>query len=107
LRRRVEFLSEGKALYQMTCAVEDVGEAPARPGYIVELCAVLEGIDRNAASVDLRDPNVEYPSGASGSLCARSTARSNAESEFTTFAPIAKSGATDADPIRKASIEVI
>ena len=45
----------------MTCAVEDVGEAPAGPGYIVELCAVLEGIDRNAASVDLRDPQRRVP----------------------------------------------
>ncbi len=55
LRRRVEIFSEGKAPYPMTSAVENVGEAPARAGNIVELCAVLEDINRNADSVDLRD----------------------------------------------------
>ena len=54
----------------MPGAVENVGEALALTGHIVELSTFLEGVDRNASSVDLRD---EYPAGGSGSLCARST----------------------------------
>jgi len=53
---RVQILSEGKAPYEMTIAVENVGEAPARAGYIVDPGAVLEDINRDADSVDFRDP---------------------------------------------------
>jgi hypothetical protein len=40
----------------MTIAVENVGEAPARAGYIVDPGTVLEDINRDADSVDFRDP---------------------------------------------------
>src|SRR5208282_2767008 len=39
----------------MTGAVEDIGEALAPTGHVAELCTVLEGVDSNARSVDLRD----------------------------------------------------
>src|SRR5260370_36995323 len=45
----------------MTGAVEDVSEACALTGHIVELCTVPEGVDRNASSVDLRDPQRRVP----------------------------------------------
>ena len=40
----------------MTGGVENVGKTLALTRYIVDLCTVLEGVDRNAFSVDLRDP---------------------------------------------------
>jgi len=45
----------------MTVAVENVGEAAARAGDIIESGTVLEDINRNADSVDLRDPQRRVP----------------------------------------------
>src|ERR1700731_3505089 len=61
LRRRVEIFSEDKTPYQMPGAIEDVGEAMPLTGRIVELCTVLEHVDLNASSVDLRHPQRRVP----------------------------------------------
>ncbi len=61
LRRRIEILSEGKAPYPMTSAVEDVGEAATRTGNIIKPCAVLEDVYRNADSIDLGDTQRRVP----------------------------------------------
>jgi hypothetical protein len=56
LWRRVEILSIDEAPHQMTAAIENVGGAAALTRRIVELRPVLEGVNRDALSVDLRDP---------------------------------------------------
>src|SRR5713101_4830947 len=71
LWRRVEVLFEVKAPYQTAGAVEYVGEAFAATGRIVDLCAVVEGVNRDASSVNVRDSNGEYPAGVTGSPCVR------------------------------------
>lgn len=45
----------------MPGAIEDVGDAMALTGRIVELCTVLVHVTRNASSVDLRHPQRRVP----------------------------------------------
>src|SRR5713101_8416457 len=61
LRGRVEIFSKDKTPCQMSGAIEDVGEAVALAGRIVELCTVLVDVDLNASSVDLRHPQRRVP----------------------------------------------
>ena len=61
LWRRVEVLFEVKAPYQTAGAVEYVGEAFAATGRIVDLCAVVEGVNRDASSVNVRDSQRGVP----------------------------------------------
>src|SRR6266852_2552449 len=61
LRGRVEIFSKDKTPSQMSGAIEDVGEAVALGGRIVELCTVLVDVDLNASSVDLRHPQRRVP----------------------------------------------
>lgn len=55
LWRRVEILSEGKAPYQMAGAVEYVSRVLAPTGHVVDLCTVVEDVNRNASSINVRD----------------------------------------------------
>src|SRR6266852_4251949 len=45
----------------MAGPIEDVGEAVALAGRIVELCTVLVDVDRDASSVDLHHPQRRVP----------------------------------------------
>ncbi len=102
---RVQILSEGKAPYEMTVAVENVGEAAARARDIVDPGAVLEDINRNADSIDLRDPQRRVTFRIGRIAWPPSTYLSAARAFAT--GGIDPSDATDAEPIKKTPMDAI
>ena len=100
---RIQVLFEGKAPYEMTGTVEHVGKAAACAGNIVDPGAVLEDINCDADSVDLRD---SYRRVAFGTfrISVASIDALNAARGFAT-AGIGTSDATEAEPITKAPMD--